>query len=128
MSGRVQLENVVLEETLIIRGPIDLPEVAHGFREAGMPTRITQTVALEGLVSAKGMIRNFKTLLKEEVARIEKLAEEFRTREGIEEDEDTGSRELYDPYLKIIERLSQNSSAGRGPAPSRSLPQCDTRA
>lgn len=99
MSGRVQLENVVLEETLIIRGPIDLPEVARGFRETGMPARIMQTVALEGLVSAKGMIRNFKTLLKEEVARIEKLAEEFRTREGIEEtgieeDEDTGSREL----------------------------------
>ena len=77
---------MVLEETLIIRGPIDVPEVTRAFREAGMPARITQTVALEGLVSAKGTIRDVKALLKEEASRIEELTEET----GIEEGEDTG--------------------------------------
>ena len=103
---------MVLEEILIIRGPIDAPEVVRAFSEAGMPARITQTVALEGLVSAKGKIRDIKALLKEENARIEELAEEFRTEEGIEEtgieedEEETGAGRLHDnPGLNVVERI-----------------------
>jgi len=85
---------MVLEETLIIRGPIDAQEVARAFREAGMPARITQTVALEGLVSAKGTIRDLKALLKEEVSRIE-------------EGEDTGPGGVHDPFLDVVERIAE---------------------
>ncbi|HOB17198.1 MAG TPA: hypothetical protein PKK74_00675 [Candidatus Methanoculleus thermohydrogenotrophicum] len=105
---------MVLEEILIIRGPIDAPEVVRAFSEAGMPARITQTVALEGLVSAKGKIRDIKALLKEENARIEELAEEFRTEEGIEEtgieedEEETGAGRLHDnPGLNVVERIAE---------------------
>jgi hypothetical protein len=94
---------MVLEETLIIRGPIDVPEVTRAFREAGMPARITQTVALEGLVSAKGTIRDVKALLKEEASRIEELTEET----GIEEGEDTGPGGLHDPYFDVVERVAE---------------------
>lgn len=97
---------MVLEETLVIRGPIDSPEVLHAFREAGMPARITRTVTLEALLSAKGTIRNIKTLLKEEVERTEKLAEEYRAEEGIEEDEGAEPIELYDPFLEIAEQIT----------------------
>jgi hypothetical protein len=85
---------MVLEETLIIRGPIDVPEVTRAFREAGMPARITQTVALEGLVSAKGTIRDLKALLKEGVSRIE-------------EGEDTGPGGVHDPFLDVVERIAE---------------------
>ncbi|WP_292489829.1 hypothetical protein [Methanoculleus sp. 10] len=102
---------MVLEEMLIIRGPIDTPEIARAFREAGMPARITQTVALEGRVAAKGTIGAVKALLREEVSRIEKLREEFIIEEGgeetdTEEDEDAGPGPLYDPFLDMVERIA----------------------
>ncbi|HQL58779.1 MAG TPA: hypothetical protein PLB71_02495, partial [Methanoculleus sp.] len=67
---------MVLEEMIIIRGLIDGPEIARAFREAGMPTRITQTVTLDGRVAAKGTIGDIRALLKGEIARIEKLRKE----------------------------------------------------
>jgi len=76
---------MVLEEMIIIRGPIDGPEIARAFREAGMPTRITQTVTLDGRVAAKGTIGDIRALLKGEIARIEKLRKEFLADEEGEE-------------------------------------------
>jgi len=104
---------MVLEEMLIIRGPIDTPEIARAFREAGMPARITQTVVLEGLVAAKGTIGDIKALLREEVSRVERLREEFMIEEGGEESDaeeggDTGPGRLYDPFLVMVERIAED--------------------
>jgi hypothetical protein len=59
---------------------------------------------LKRLVSAKGAIRDIKTLLREEIARLRKLAEEFRGEGDTEEDEPL---ELYDPYLDVTERIAE---------------------
>ncbi|MGB4051399.1 MAG: hypothetical protein WBK56_04025 [Methanoculleus sp.] len=95
---------MVLEEILTIYDPIDTPKIARAFKEAGMPARVTQTVTLKRLVSAKGAIKDIKTLLREEIARLRKLAEEFRGEGDTEEDEPL---ELYDPYLDVTERIAK---------------------
>ena len=113
---------MVLEEMIIIRGPIDGPEIARAFREAGMPTRITQTVTLDGRVAAKGTIGDIRALLKGEIARIEKLRKEFLADEEGEEfdapedeedaddweDEYFDTGHLYDPYLDMTECIAED--------------------
>ncbi len=96
---------MVLEETLIICGSIDLPEITRAFREAGVQVRITQNVALESLVSAKGTIRDIMTLLKEEAGRTEDLIDEIDTE--IDEGEDDELGEPRDPYLDAVERINE---------------------
>jgi len=61
---------MVLEETLIICGQFDLPEVTRAFKEADIQVRTTQTIALESLVSAKGAIKDIRTLLEDEIERM----------------------------------------------------------
>jgi len=92
---------MVLEETLVIHNPIDTSEVARAFKEAGMPTRITQTAALKSTASIKGMIRNIKALLEEEIAQSEALAEKI----GIDDEEDIELRAVYDSTLSIVEGI-----------------------
>jgi len=113
---------MVLEEMIIIRGLIDGPEIARAFREAGMPTRITQTVTLDGRVAAKGTIGDIRALLKGEIARIEKLRKEFLAEEEGEEfdapedeedaddweDEYFDTGHLYDPYLDMTECIAED--------------------
>lgn len=90
---------MVLEETLVIHNPIDTSEVARAFKEAGMPTRITQTAALRSTASIRGMVRSIKALLEEEIAQSEALAEKI----GIDDEEDIELREIYDTTLSVVE-------------------------
>ena len=104
---------MVLEEILVVRGPLDVPEVARACKEAGMPARITQTVALESLVVAKGKIGGFKALLREQIARFEEPAGESRIEGGAEgpapgeADEDAALREFRVSSLGIVERVAE---------------------
>lgn len=102
---------MVLEETLIICGQFDLPEVTRAFREADIQVRTTQTIALESLVSAKGAIKDIRTLLEDEIERIEGFTDEDFTDEDftdeIDEDEDTESGDLYDSYLDVVDRVAE---------------------
>lgn len=94
---------MVLEETLILRGPIDIPDIARAFREVDMPARITQTINLESLTSIRGTIGAIRTLFTEEIAKLEGLAGETDT----EDDEDIGLRDSYVHYLGVVERVSE---------------------
>ena len=82
--------------------PIDTPKIARAFKEAGMPARVTQTVTLKRWSQKERS--DIKTLLREEIARLRKLAEEFRGEGDTEEDEPL---ELYDPYLDVTERIAE---------------------
>ncbi|HPM55470.1 MAG TPA: hypothetical protein PK739_11170 [Methanoculleus sp.] len=104
---------MMLDERLIIRGPIDGPEIARAFREAGMPVRITQTTNLESLVAANGKIGDVKALLHEEISQIEKLREDLLNEEGNEEtdpeeDGETDLRCLYNPFLDIVNSVADD--------------------
>lgn len=94
---------MALEETFIIRGPIDTLEVTRTFKEAGMPARITPTVALRSQFSVEGSVRDIKALLEEEIDLSEKLAEKT----GIEDDEDTELRRIYGICLDVVEGLAE---------------------
>jgi len=95
---------MVLEETLVIHNSIDTSEVARAFKEAGMPTRITQTATLRSTTSIKGMVRNIRALLEEEISQNEALAEKT----GIEDEEDVELREMYDSALSVVKSVVES--------------------